>query len=249
MLNILSRLFTTLAAAISRLSPKAVFLSSWWDLSSLEQNPHVSQRLFPSPGEQRCATAAPTRGHELWWVQLGIVLTRTWEGENIINEELRGFAGSTWFCSPHHGDRSLVSPGSSDNCQLLLLFQTGGKSSQPQQHPSTVAGILVALVLPNLAPQPLEVCEVPPDYPEFCWSLYVLLIILLTRVSWWVDREGHVGLWSFSGLFFDNFKYKGLRFFFCIAFDLDHICSRLAALAQALLQNLLHLQVTTKCQL
>lgn len=67
--------------------------------------PPVSWMFFKSPGEQRCASTAPTRYRELCWVQPGIAHSSQ-EGETKAGAqglEARGFARSTMgmgLCCP-----------------------------------------------------------------------------------------------------------------------------------------------------
>lgn len=223
--------------------------------------PPVSWMFFNSPQEQRCASAAPTCCRELWWVQPGIALAHTRERETKAGAqglEARGFARSTMglgLCCPL---ASQIIPSYS------CTSQADDKSSAPG------IGEAFGWVPPSLSTShPLwQGCwwhrYCPPRHKDH-WRtakshqtiqnlaklFHVLLIILLRRVSWWVSREGLVGLWSYSfkaflTYFFTISSTKGLRFFFCIAFDLVHFCSRFAALAKALLKNFLHLQFTAK---
>lgn len=121
MLNILSRLFTTLAAVISRLSffqKKKRFRFSFELMRrSLGQNllsPDCSSTALENgvgPAQHRPGTVS-----ELWWVQPGVALARTWEGKTETGArglQARDFAHSTMgmgLCC------------SSGNSQLLLRF-------------------------------------------------------------------------------------------------------------------------------
>lgn len=137
--------------------------------------PPFSWMLFNSPGEQRWASAAPTRCRELWWVQPSIALAHTLEGETKAGAqglEAPGFARSTMGMSLWCPLSPQITPSYS------CASQTDEKSSAhgireafgwvPRQTPSTVAGMQVALVLPTSAQRPLNDCKVPPDYPESC---------------------------------------------------------------------------------